>query len=168
MHRVRITIRQNPNDPAEDLQYAARVRRDLWAHSPVEIDPDSRAHAVQRDEQSNAYFEFETELLHEVDRVLSEYHHDVRATKSVVEHVEHERCLNCGYSSGAALPAVCPKCNYRDIDPCPSCEEDIPRENYNRLSGDLFRCPNCGQRVRFRLNDEVEPAVIVEDAQVLS
>ena len=41
MKRVRVTVRHNPKDPADDLRWAARLRRDLWAHSPVEIDPDS-------------------------------------------------------------------------------------------------------------------------------
>ena len=62
MPRIRLTIRHNPNDPADDLRYAARVRRDLWAHSPVEIDPDSRVHGTHRDAGRNAYFEFATEM----------------------------------------------------------------------------------------------------------
>lgn len=36
MPRIRLTIRHNPDDPSEDLRYAARVRTDLWAHSTAE------------------------------------------------------------------------------------------------------------------------------------
>ena len=61
MQRVRVTVKHNPDDPIDDLRWAARVRRDLWAHSPVEIDPDSPRHGTHRDEQKNAFFEFATD-----------------------------------------------------------------------------------------------------------
>jgi hypothetical protein len=47
MQRIRITIPHTPVDPTDDLRCAADVRRDLWAHSPVEIDPDSGTERVE-------------------------------------------------------------------------------------------------------------------------
>ena len=70
MKKIRITIHHNQNDPTNDLRIAAAVRRDLWAHSPVEVDPDGRVHGTHRDAESNAYFEFVTNYPEEVSRVL--------------------------------------------------------------------------------------------------
>src|SRR5437870_4020576 len=75
MQRVRVTVRHNPDDPTDDLRRAARVRQDLWAHSPVEVNPGSPRHATHRDGDRNAYFEFATDHLPEVERVLREYGH---------------------------------------------------------------------------------------------
>ena len=73
MQLIRVTISHNPDDPADDLRYSARVRQDLWAHSPVEI--DMTAHATHRDGERNAYFEFNTNYVDEVHRVINEYEH---------------------------------------------------------------------------------------------
>jgi hypothetical protein len=83
MQRIRLTIRHNPIDPADDLRYAARVRRDLWAHSPVEIDPDSPVHGTHRDVSGNAYFEIVTNYQDEVRRILHEYDYESRVSLSV-------------------------------------------------------------------------------------
>jgi DNA-directed RNA polymerase subunit RPC12/RpoP len=174
MRRIRITIKQNPGDLADDLRYAARVRADLWAHSPVEIDPDSRVHGTHRDTDRNAYFEFTTEFPEEVDRVLREYRHNDRVTLSVIQEINGEACQNCGNIAGPVLPTVCPTCHHRDIDPCPNCGEEVPRQLYDEIAGDLFRCPRCGRRVRLSINPQVwrndgtlnEPVVVTEDAQV--
>src|SRR5205823_6918982 len=96
MQRVRVTVRHNPEDPSDDLRLAARVRRDLWAHSPVEIDPDSAAHGTHRDSERNAYFEFATDRLRDVERVLQEQGHADRATVGVVAEGEGTECVNCG------------------------------------------------------------------------
>ena len=138
MPRIRLTIRHNPNDPADDLRYAARVRRDLWAHSPVEIDPDSRVHGTHRDAGRNAYFEFATEMPDEVARVLREYGHNDRVTLSSVQVPAGEACQNCGNIAGPVLPTVCPTCHHRDIDPCPNCDEEVPRQEYERSPATSF------------------------------
>lgn len=83
MQRIRLTIRHNPIDPADDLKYAASVRRDLWAHSPVEIDPDSPVHGTHRDVSGNAYFEIVTNYQDEVRRILHEYDHESRVSLNV-------------------------------------------------------------------------------------
>jgi hypothetical protein len=173
MPRIRVTIQHNPDDPADDLRYAARVRRDLWAHSPVEIDPDSRVHGTHRDAQRNAYFEFATDMLAEVDRILQEYGHTHRVSITVADEADGEACQNCGNIAGPTLPTICPTCGHRDIDPCPSCGAEVPRQEYVQLSGDLFRCPRCNRRVRLRINPEMwktdgtlnEPVVVTENAQ---
>ncbi|MBW3540858.1 MAG: hypothetical protein KY476_11355 [Planctomycetes bacterium] len=173
MPRIRLTVRRNPDEPADDLRYAARVRRDLWAHAPVELDPDGRVHGTQRDADRNVYFELATELLPEVQRVLERLGHSDRVSVAIAEEPIGEACQNCGSIAGPVLPTVCPTCGHRDIDPCPNCGSEVPRQEYAGLSGDLFQCPICHQRVRLRINPEVwkadgtlnEPVVVTEDAQ---
>jgi len=170
MQRIRLTIQHNPNDPADDLRYAARVRAALWAHSPVEIDPDSRAHGTHRDESKNAYFEFATDLPNEVERVLIEYGHSSRVNFSIVDNNIGEECQNCGNIVGPIMPTVCPNCHHRDIDPCPQCGNEVSRQEYENISGDVFKCPRCGERVRLHINPDLwkvdrtlnEPVVVVE------
>jgi len=58
---MRVTIKAQ-DDRASELRTAADVRRDLWAHSPVEIDPDHPLHGTHRDEEGRAYFELATEF----------------------------------------------------------------------------------------------------------
>src|SRR6266550_1046124 len=106
MQRVRLTVRHNPKDPADDLRWVARLRRDLWAHSPVEIDPDSQAHETHRDNARNAYFEFATDHLPEVQRVVQEYGYADRATVDVVAEGNGTECVNCG-NIPLQLVAVC-------------------------------------------------------------
>lgn len=173
MPRIRLTNRHNPDDPADDLRYAARVRSDLWAHSPIEIDPDSRVHGTHRDASRNAYFEFATDMLGEVERVIRDYGHSERVDRSVAEEDVGEECQNCGNIAGPVLPTVCPTCHHRDIDPCPKCGEEVPRQEYEKVSGDLFKCPRCGGRVRLHINPDLwradrtlnEPVVVVENAE---
>ncbi|HEV3004232.1 MAG TPA: hypothetical protein VGX78_07205, partial [Pirellulales bacterium] len=126
MQRVRVTVKHNPDDPADDLRWAARVRRDLWAHSPVEIDPDSPRHGTHRDERKNAFFDFATDRLKEVQRVLQEYGHAGRAEAIVVQDDTGTECVNCGNIT-PGLVSVCPTCRFRDIAPCPHCNHEIPR-----------------------------------------
>src|SRR5947199_6565447 len=140
MQRVRVIVRHNPEDPADDLRVAARVRRDLWAHSPVEIDPDSPAHGTHRDAARNAYFEFATDRFPEVQRVLQDYGHADRVTAEVVSDTPGSECLNCGNVS-TELNTVCPNCGFRDIDPCPYCNNEVARLAYTPVYGDLFECP---------------------------
>src|SRR5687767_6276313 len=54
--RIRLTVRHNADDPTDDLKQTAKLRRDLWAHSPVEVDPDNPAYQTRRDSDRNAYF----------------------------------------------------------------------------------------------------------------
>jgi hypothetical protein len=170
LRRVRLTVRHNPQDPADDLTQVARLRHDLWAHSPVEVDPDNPFCQTQRDEARNAYFEFATEFPDEVRRVVRQYGYDGRVTVEVLGEVGLI-CSRCGYLAGYLT--VCPNCQQRDISPCPHCRREVARERYEPVSGDLFVCPECRRRVRLQLTDldtsdgaVNEPVVIVRDAQV--
>ena len=154
MQRVRVIVRHNPLDPADDLRCAARVRRDLWAHSPVEVDPDSSVHGTHRDASRNAYFEFATDHLSEVRRIVQEYGHADRVTLDVGADVPGIECVNCGNISPEPF-TVCPNCKFRDIEPCPYCDQPIARLAYTPIAGDLFKCPFCHRRVRFRFHDPI-------------
>jgi hypothetical protein len=172
MQRVRVTVKHNPDDPADDLRWAARVRRDLWAHSPVEIDPDNPRHGTHRDAQKNAFFEFATDWFGEVQRVLGEYGYTGRAEATVVQEGKGTECVNCGNIT-PELVTVCPTCEFRDIAPCPYCHREIPRLEYTLISGDLFKCPICHKRVRLQFQDPLfngqgdykQPLVLVVPAE---
>lgn len=169
--RMRITVRPTV-DRTNDLRVAASVRRDLWAHSPVEIDPDNPLHGTHRDERERAYFEFSTRYPGEVTRVLDEYGHADRVEVREVSESIGQACQNCGNVVGAVLPTVCPNCQFRDISACPVCNHEVPRQNYTRIGGDLFRCPHCQGQVRLRFNEPMflgdgtynQPLVVVEQA----
>ena len=80
-------------------------------------------------------------------------------------------CINCGTYSDPVT--VCPNCGFRDISACPYCNQEIARQAYLPVSGDLFECPKCSRRVRFRFHDPIfdseerynQPLVIVEGAE---
>jgi DNA-directed RNA polymerase subunit RPC12/RpoP len=171
MPAMRITVIPT-GDPTEELRIAAEVRRDLFAHSPVEIDPDNPMHGTHRDDQRRAYFGFVTQYPNEVHRVLRVYGHENRVEIADTAEVRGEPCQNCGNVAGAVLPVVCPNCGFRDISACAVCGHLIPRQQYAKLSGNLFRCPDCNSRVRLRFNDPMflpdghynQPLVIVERA----
>jgi hypothetical protein len=151
--RLRVTIAPGA-DGAEELRYAARVRRDLWAHSPVDVDPDDPRNATYRDAERRPYFELTTDLPQEVRRVIREYGHEDRVTLTEVEEEPGPECLNCGNVVGPVFPTVCPNCEMREISPCPYCGQEVPRQNYIPVSGDLFICPECRSRVRVQTNPE--------------
>jgi hypothetical protein len=178
MKKIRITINHNQSDPTDDLRIAASIRRDLWAHSPVEVDPDGRVHGTHRDAASNAYFEFVTNYPEEASRVLNEYGYSDRAAVAIVDDEAGPECASCGNIAGPILPTVCPTCHFRDIGPCPYCGEEVPRQKYIQIAGDLFRCPNpeCEHRVRLRFQDPIfdsrghyiQPLVVVDRVEQIT
>ncbi len=171
MKLVRVTVRHNPDDPADDLRVAAKIRRDLWSRSSIEVDPDDPMSRLKRDAQRDVYFEFVTEYPEGVQEALKKIGYEGRATVEVLPSDVGLVCANCNRPSGFATK--CPHCGYRDIDPCPLCEKEVPREHYEPISGDLFRCPACHGRVRLEFNPVLvrsgdrlnEPAVVVQAAQ---
>jgi hypothetical protein len=173
MTKVRITIKHNPIDSADDLRIAARVRRDLWARSPVEIVPDSPTNGTHRDADRNAYFEFATNYPDEVQKVIDAFGYAPRAGVSIVTKDSGPECANCGNITGPVLPTICPTCRFRDISACPYCHQEIARQDYIPMSGDMFRCPVCDRRVRLRMTDPLfdskghynQPLVFVERAE---
>ena len=169
MQRMRLTIRHNHEDPTDDLRVAARIRRDLWAHSSVEVDPASPVHGTHRDKESNAYFEFSTNYVEEVKRIIQEYRYDDRVILDLGGEVGPP-CENCGNISGLILPTICPICSFRNISPCASCRNEIPRQSYLLISGDAFQGPTCASRVQLRFHDPMynaagyyhQPHIIVQ------
>jgi hypothetical protein len=107
-----------------------------------------------------------------VKRVLGDYGHAERVDMQQVHEPVGQACQNCGNVAGPVLPTVCPNCRFRDISACPVCHEEVPRETYARIGGDLFRCPHCHNRVRLRFNEPMflgdgmynQPLVVVEQA----
>jgi len=63
-------------------------------------------------------------------------------------------------------------CYYTGERPRRLCNEEVSRQSYIRISGDLFRCPRCKNRVRLRYNNPMflldgsynQPLVVVEEA----
>ena len=144
---MRVTVRPT-GDRTEDLRIAERARRDIFSHAPVEVGPDNPIRGINRDESGRAYFEFSTEHAAPVSQVVKDYGHEGRVDLAESSGQFGEACQNCGNIAGPILPAVCPNCGFRDISPCPNCAHDIPRQDYVRLGSNLFKCPNCEQRVR--------------------
>lgn len=157
MHRVRLTIAHNPDDPIDDLRCAANLQRDLWAHSPVEIDPGSEMHSARRDTDRHAFFEFTTDYLPEVHRVLREFGYDGRVKVEILEEGNGTECINCGHIP-PELEAVCSKCGFRDIEPCPYCNNEIARLAYIPVRAEVFRCPMCHHKVRFQFHEPLSDA----------
>ena len=141
-------------------------------HSPVEIDPDHPLRGTHRDEDGRLYFEFATGSPGEVRRVIEEFQFTDKVELTETSTLHGLECAYCGNVAGPVRPTVCPNCQFRDITPCPSCSEEVSRESYFRISGDLFRCPRCKNRVRLRYNDPMflpdgsfnQPLVVVEGA----
>ncbi len=171
--RMRITVKKM-GTPGDDLRVAAEVRRDLWAHSPVEVEPDNPLHGTHRDKEGRAYFEFSTRYPEEVHRVLQKYYYADKVEVTESREVLGEACQNCGNIAGPVLPTVCPNCSFRDISPCPSCGREIPRQKYVSLGEGHYRCPECGTLVRMRFSEPMfgpegeynQPLVVVEEAEV--
>ena len=171
--RMRTTVKKLDN-PTDDLRVAADVRRILWAHAPLEVDPNNPLHRIHRDTEKRAYFEFSTNSPDEVLQVLQDYHVADHVELTETHEVVGEACQNCGNIAGSVLPTVCPNCYFRDISPCPSCGQEIPRKKYISLGRRLYRCPNCQTRVRMRFNEPMflpdgdynQPLVVVEEVGV--
>jgi hypothetical protein len=169
--RMRVTVKPT-GDRVGELRTATNLRQDLWDHAPVEVDPDHPLYGTHRDEAGRAYLEFATQFPGEVRRVIEQYHYTDLVELTETPPLPGEECVNCGNVAGPVLPAVCPNCEFRDISPCPMCGEKVPRQLYSRISGDLFRCPHCHNRVRLRFNSPMfladgnysQPLVLVEEA----
>lgn len=169
--RMRVTIKPK-EDRASALRTAAEVRWELWRHAPVEVDPDHPLHGIHRDRDGRAYFEFATGFPEQVRQFVK--NHGYSDTLELTESPElpGDECANCGNVAGLVLPTVCPSCEFRDISPCPVCGNEIARTLYTRISGDLFRCPHCKNRVRLRFISPMvlpdgsynQPLVVVEEA----
>jgi DNA-directed RNA polymerase subunit RPC12/RpoP len=169
--RMRVTIKTTGNQ-VDALRTAADLRRELWLHCPVQVDPDHPLNGTHRDKAGQAYFEFATAAPGEVRRVIEQGPYAARVELAENPPLPGDECANCGNVAGPVQPIVCPNCGFRDISPCPICGEPIPRQSYTRIAGDLFRCAHCRNRVRLRFNNPMflpdgsynQPLVMVEEA----
>lgn len=170
MQHVRLTVRHNPDDPADDLRVASKLRHDLWARSLLLADGDNPRRGTHRDAQSNAYFEFDTGQVDDVSQFIRTHSYGSRVKAEVMRESAGEECVSCGNISGPVLPSVCPNCRFRDIGPCPHCGHEIPRRLYRDCGDGTHACPDCTNRVTLRLNDPlfdesgdyIQPLVLVE------
>src|SRR5438034_2084514 len=97
--RMRVTV-QPTGDRVGELQTAANLRPDLWAHSPVEVDPDHPLQGTHRDDAGRAYFEFATDFPDEVRRVMEQYHYTDQVELTETQAMPGEECVNCGNVAG--------------------------------------------------------------------
>ena len=138
MTKVRITIKHNPTDSADDLRIAARVRRDLGPARPSRLSLTVLHTGHTEIRIRNAYFEFATNYPDEVQKVIDAFGYAPRAGVSIVTEGSGPECTNCGHIAGPVLPTICPTCGFRDISACPYCHQEIARQDYIPMSGDMF------------------------------
>ncbi len=168
--RIRITVKPT-GGRREDLVVAADLRRVLWEHAPIETDREHPLHGTHRDETGRAYVEFVTPSTEDVVGVLDKYGYAGRVEVKENPAPPGPACQNCGNVTGPNLPPLCPNCGFRDISPCPVCHHEVPREHYTPVRGDLFRCPDCRNPVRFRFNEPMfisegtfnQPLIVTEE-----
>jgi hypothetical protein len=173
--KVRITVKHNPDDPGANLRIAKQIRRDLWANSEAVVNPQEKANQTHRDPEQNAYFEFATDYPDELQGILSKYAKLGNVSMSIDSEETGPACMNCDFVAGPILPTVCPSCGFREITPCPMCDQEIPKQSYLSIVGDLFQCPHCGNSVRFRFKDLMIdekgyyslPPVIIDPAEAI-
>ena len=172
--RMRATV--NPTgDRVGELRMATNLRTALRGLSSVERDSDEVVRGIHRDEEGRAYLEFVTTSLADARRVIDQSEFAGKVVLSESTTLPGEECVNCGNVAGPTLPTVCPNCHFRDVSPCPICRQEISRDSYTRISGDLFRCPNCCHQVRLRFNNPMflpdgsynPPLVVVEDVRAV-
>lgn len=175
-----VTIRIPPDSqyPGRELDLAARIRRDLYGYSAIEIDPDDARFATRRDANGWVSFAFTTAFSDSVvNGVLARFGYLEKEVKLEIRPATaaetKEECLSCGEVYDCPMPTFCAVCGFRDVSPCPACGEEIPRRSYiKKNGGNRFVCPSCAAEVRLRLNDPVvdsdaryaEPLVLVEQA----
>jgi len=63
-----------------------------------------------------------------------------------------DECVSCGNIPDAPF-AVCPNCEFEEIEGCPQCQTQSPRTSYPQVTNDIYRCPVCSTKVRLRYNE---------------
>jgi hypothetical protein len=160
--RVKVYVEATENASA-DLLRLGKVRHALWHDGLVEGAPLG----AHRDRNGRPFFIFR--FRGDIKRVREALDPMLEALVEVTDEADSDECINCGNRPGDPLPTVCRNCEFRDISPCPSCRQEVPRQSYDTVAGDLFRCPRCNAHVRMEFNpnlfDEAghlrEPAVFV-------
>jgi hypothetical protein len=170
VQKIKITSQLDPYDAA--VQQLARIRRDLYARASIDMDPDNPAHRFRRDADGHVYFEFSADSLDEIRRTLNGLGYVEGFDVSEGLGAAGDPCLRCGYIAGEQGQAVCARCGFQEISPCPHCNELVARRSYIGIEGDLARCPRCQRHVRLRFNEPLlrgdgeynEPVIIVDIA----
>lgn len=168
MQTVRITLTTRDTDPSKDLRILSEIRKVLWSKSPLEVSPGSKEHGARRNPEGYAFFQFASNHLDLVATVLEKYGYFSQVTIDFDANPLAVSCERCKKPVGDRTPSVCPHCKYRDISPCPYCNQEIAREAYVEVAGDIMKCPSCGHRVRIAFAPSLsdEPAVIVSMAEI--
>ena len=168
MQTVRITLAmRDETDPSRDLRTISAIRQDLWSRSPLEVSPGSKEHSTRRNQEGYAFFEFATNHPDLVTNVLEQCGYLSKVLIDFDNNPQIVTCEHCGKPVGGRTPNVCPYCGYRDISPCPHCLQEIDREAYLDVAGDILKCPVCNRfvRISFAKSLNEEPAVIVTKAE---
>jgi hypothetical protein len=160
--RVKVYMKTTDN-PSADLLRLGKVRHALWQDGLVEGAPLG----AHRDRDGRLFFTFR--FRGDVKRVRAAVDPTLGAVVEETRDVDADECVNCGNRPGDPFPTICPNCKFRDISPCPSCGQEVPRRSYDNVAGDLFRCPRCKTHVRMEFNPDLfdetghlrEPAVVV-------
>ena len=171
LKKVTIYAKSNAEQPGAELSLLSKIRRDLYAHGPIEIDPDAKDFSTRRDQDGKAYFQFVTEFWDLAKQILDRFQYSSKVDVKL-QQVEGEQCLNCGTTHKPVAPPICDNCGFREITACANCHHEISRSEYIRVSGNLYRCPNCAARVRLTFADPLtmpngnpsEPSIFVEEA----
>ena len=175
MPRYHIRI-VNVADRVEEARLAIKVREALIEQAPVWIDAEHPLEGIHRDTEDHSYFEFAAENREVINSVLEylDFTDSIELTET--KDLLGAPCEWCGNIAGPVQPPVCPNCGFKDIAPCPVCGELHPRQNFEKIGGNLFYCPSrrngARHRVRLCFNDPMlladgslnEPLVLVKDA----
>lgn len=172
MSRTRVVVK-GQQDKKASLAVAERARRFLLGSLDVHMDEQHPLQGIHRQPDGKAYFEIAGTSVEAVRQAAKADNLLDLVSIQQTDEILGEECANCGNIAGPLIPTVCPNCGFRDISPCPYDNAEISRQAYERIAGDLFRCPGNGLRVRLRFNDPLfksdgsynQPLVVVERAQ---
>jgi hypothetical protein len=163
-------------DRIEQLRLANEVREDLIEHAEVWTDPEHPLQGVHRDAEGCPYFEFAADDHETIREVLNRRRHDAHIRLTETDEPLGEPCQDCGNIAGPILLPECPNCGFHDIERCPICNELYSRQDYEKISGNLFYCPTrqngSRHRVRLIFNEPMfrsdgrfnQPLLLVKDA----
>jgi hypothetical protein len=176
--RIRVSVTVS-DDRKADLKLASTARQVLSRESCVWEDQEHPLRGIHRDDHRRCYFEFATDDVEQVQRVIAGLPFANRLEVTLEPPPPGEGCRNCGNIAGPVLPSVCPNCDFRDISPCPNSDcprREVPRQAYVRVGAHLFRCPACQTLVRLRFNEPMfrtdgtfnPPLVVADLAEVMA
>lgn len=164
MAQIKVYV-ESTDDMAGDLRRLGKVRYGLWQSGLVQGAPLG----AHRDRDGHLFFR----LRGDFQQVRAAVDPD-QAKVELVHDTDADECVNCGNRPGDPLPTVCTNCGFRDITPCPNCQQEVPRQTYEQVAeASLYRCPRCTHHVRLEFNPDLfdaagqlhAPAVVVRLAE---